>query len=329
MAAQPPKSASWERAMFQATDTAAEQPARRVAGRRRLSAHHRREQFTGYLFVLPAVILFGGFLAYPLLDSFYMSLTRYNFIYSRSPVWVGLGNYLQMFVDPSFRVALANTGGFTLMFLPLLLVLGLGIAQLIQAKALGGRIFQGIIFLPVVVPLSIAGVMFIWLYSRDFGLLNFLLAKVGLGVLSRNWLNTPETALPAIATVNLWKYTGLSVVLFLAGLLAIPNELYEAARMDGANSFHLLRYITIPNLKDTFVLVTIWGLIESWKVFTLPFVMTRGGPGDATQVLYLYIYQTAFKYFEVGKAAAMAFFLALVILLLSMLAIRLSRSEQS
>ncbi|MDO9130716.1 MAG: sugar ABC transporter permease, partial [Anaerolineales bacterium] len=156
---------------------------------------------------------------------------------------------------------------------------------------------------------------------------NFLLDKVGLGYMGRAWLNSPETALPAIAIVNLWKYTGLSVVLFLAGLLAIPSELYEAARIDGANAFQLLIYITIPNLKETYTLVTVWGLIESWKVFALPFVMTRGGPGDSTQVLYLYIYQTAFKYYDVGKAAAMAFFLALIILLLSLLTIRLMQTE--
>jgi multiple sugar transport system permease protein len=145
--------------------------------------------------------------------------------------------------------------------------------------------------------------------------------------LTRGWLSSPDTVLPAITIVSLWKYTGLAVVLFLAGIMAIPSELFEAARIDGANSFQLLFYITIPNLKESFSLVTIWGLIESWKVFALPFVMTKGGPGDAAQVLYLYIYQTAFRYFDIGKASAMAFFLALVILMLSILTIRLSRNE--
>jgi multiple sugar transport system permease protein len=290
--------------------------------------HRRRESVAGYLFILPALILFVGFLGYPLLHSLYLSLTKYNFVYSKAPTWVGLNNYVQMFGDPGFQVALLHTGQFTLMFLPALLLLGLGIASLIQARAVGGAVLQGVIFLPVVVPLSIAGVMFIWLYSDSFGLVNFLLSRVGLGSMGRAWLNTPETALPAIALVNLWKYTGLSVVLFLAGLAAIPSELYEAARIDGANSFQLLTRITIPNLKETFVLVTIWGLIEAWKVFALPFVMTKGGPGDATQVLYLYIYQTAFKYFEVGKASAMAFFLAFIIIVFSLLTIRLARTER-
>jgi ABC-type sugar transport system permease subunit len=288
----------------------------------------RRESLAGYLLILPAVILFVGFLGYPLLSSLYLSLTKYNFVYSKAPAWIGLNNYAQMFSDAGFRVALVHTGQFTLMFLPTLLVLGLGIASLINARAAGGAVLQGVIFLPVVVPLSIAGVMFIWMYSDSFGLVNFILSRVGLGGLGRAWLNTSETALPAIAVVDLWKYTGLAVVLFLGGLSAIPAELYEAARIDGANAFQLLTYITLPNLKETFVLATIWGLIESWKVFALPFVMTKGGPGDATQVLYLYIYQTAFNYYEVGKAAAMAFFLAFIILLLSVLTMRFARTEQ-
>lgn len=289
--------------------------------------NRRREALAGYLLILPALALFIGFLAYPLAYSFYLSLTKYNFVYSSTPTWIGLENYTKMFSDPQFRVALLHTGQFTLMFLPVLILLGLGIASMIHTHAIGGNILQGVIFLPVVVPLSIAGVMFIWLYSDNFGLLNFLLAKVGLGYLGRAWLNSPGTALPAIAIVNLWKYTGLSIVLFLAGLMSIPSELNEAARIDGANAFQLLIYITIPNLKETFALVTVWGLIESWKVFALPYVMTRGGPGDSTQVLYLYIYQTAFKYYDVGKAAAMAFFLALIILSFSLLAIRLTKTE--
>lgn len=294
---------------------------------RATSALKRREEIAGYLFILPALIMFVGFVAYPLAYSFYLSLAKFNFIYSHAPVWVGLSNYLQMFSDPGFQVALLNTGKFTLMFLPMLLGLGLGIASLVQARSIGGRLMQGLVFLPVVVPLSIAGVMFIWLYSNNFGLVNFVLDRVGLGHLARNWLNSSETALPAIATVNLWKYTGLSVILFLAGLQAISRDLYEAARIDGANALQLFLFITIPNLKETFALVTVWGLIESWKVFALPYVMTRGGPGDATQVLYLYTFQTAFRYFEVGKAAAIAFFLAFVILLLSWLTIRLMRTE--
>jgi len=308
--------------------SALEKPALLPEARRRsTSARRRQASVAAYLFILPALVLYVGFLGYPLVRSFYLSLTKYNFIYSAVPAWIGFGNYVQMFHDSAFLVSLLHTGEFTLMFLPALLVLGLGIASLIQSRAIGGRFFQGVIFLPVVVPLSIAGVMFMWLYSNDFGLVNFTLSLVGLGHLARAWLNSTDTALPAIALVNLWKYTGLSAVLFLAGLLAIPGELYEAARIDGAGGFQLLTHITIPNLRETFVLVTIWGLIESWKVFALPFVMTRGGPGDATQVLYLFIYQTAFKYFEVGKAAAMAFFLALIILLFSLLTIRLARTE--
>ena len=307
----------------------AQQPPNIPAGMRKttVSTLRRRESLAGQLLIVPALILFVGFLGYPLLQSLYLSLTKYNFVYSQKPTFVGLSNYVQMFRDPNFLVALLHTGQFTLMFLPALLVLGLGIATLIHAHAFGGRVMQGVIFLPVVVPLSIAGIMFIWLYSNDFGLVNFFLRQIGLGHLARAWLNSPGTALPAMALVNLWKYSGLAAVLFLAGLMAIPGELYEAARIDGAGGLQLLFNITIPNLKETFVLVTIWGLIESWKVFALPFVMTRGGPGDATQVVYLYIYQTAFKYFELGKGAAMAFFLAFIILVFSVLTLRLVHTE--
>jgi multiple sugar transport system permease protein len=291
------------------------------------SAARKREALAGYLFVFPATLFFVSFLAYPLAHSLYLSLTKYNFIYSSIPKFIGLQNYVNMLSDDAFLTALRHTLQFTLLFLPPLLIIGLAIALLVQSKAIGGPVAQGLIFLPVMIPLSIAGVVFIWFYADSFGLLNFFLQSIGLGWLARPWLTYSQTALPAIAVVNLWKYLGLSVILFLAGLAAISAELYEAARLDGANTWQLLIHITLPNLKESLGLVTVWGLIESWKVFALPYVMTRGGPGDATQVLYLHIYETSFRFFEVGKAAAMAFLLAFIILVLSLVTIRLTRSE--
>ena len=277
----------------------------------------------GYLFILPAAIFLFSFILYPLGRSLYLSLTDFNFIYSESPIWIGLENYISMFSEESARIALSNTAQFSSIFLPALLVLGLFIATLIDGSMLGSKLAQGLIFLPVAVPISVSGVMFLWLYNYQFGLLNWFLSLAGLGRFAAPWLSTPGTALNAMVVVKLWKDTGLAVLLFLAGLQAIPREIHDAAHIDGAGPLQSFFYVTLPNLKESLVLAGIWGLIESWKVFALPFVMTRGGPGSSTLTLYLFTYRTAFQFYNVGKASAMAFFVAFIIVFLSWLTTRL------
>lgn len=240
-----------------------------------------RQYAVPWLFVFPAVLFMGAFLLYPLLSALRISFSEYNFVYSEKPVFNGLTNYLQLFHDPHFLISLKNTAYYTLVFFPLFMLLALFLALLLNTKMRANNFFQTAILLPIVVPLSLAGVMFTWIFSQDFGILNHLLANVlHLPHLQRFWLGDVETAMNSLIAVGLWKYTSFGIILFLAGLKAISTDIYEAAKVDGVNAWQNLFYITLPNLKGSFSLVGIWGIIQAIKVYDQVVVMTNGGAGD-------------------------------------------------
>ncbi|HHY46862.1 MAG TPA: sugar ABC transporter permease [Firmicutes bacterium] len=266
------------------------------------------------------MVLLAAFLLYPLLSSFYLSLTDYNFVYSPKPEFSGLSNFVKLARDSYFVTAFRNTLQYTVVFFPLLVILALLLALLLNSKVKGTGIFQTAILLPIVVPLSLAGVMFTWIFSEDFGILNHLLANVfGLPGLRRFWLGDPATAMYSLTAVGLWKYTGFAVILFLAGLKAIPGDIYEAAKVDGVSPWQSLVYVTLPNLRGSFALVGAWGIIQAIKVYDQVVVMTNGGPGNSTLVLYLYAWKNAFEFFEMGYAEAIAYFTGALAFVISIL----------
>jgi multiple sugar transport system permease protein len=270
-----------------------------------------KKNITSWLFILPAVLFMGAFLLYPLLSALQISFSDYNFAYSDKPVFNGITNYLTMFKDPHFLIAFKNTMYYTVVFFPLLLVIALLLALLLNSNVKGIGIFQTAILLPIVVPLSLAGIMFTWIFSKDFGILNHLLANVlHLPDLCHFWLGEVDTAMNSLIVVGLWKYVGFAVILFLSGLKAISGDIYEAAKVDGVNLWQNLLYITLPNLKGSFGLVGIWGIIQAIKVYDQVVVMTNGGPGTSTLVLYLYSWKNAFSFFNMGLGEAIAFFTA-------------------
>jgi len=251
----------------------------------------------------------GIFLLYPLVNSIYLSFTNYNFVYSNKPEFTGFENYKNIFSDSYFIVALRNTFYYTLVFFPLIILFSFLLALLLNSKTKGIGFFQSTILLPIIVPLSLAGVMFTWIFAKDFGILNYLLDNIlKLPQLTHFWLAEKETALNSLVVVGLWKYIGFCVILFLAGLKSIPDDIYESAKVDGANPLQRLIYITIPNLRSSFLLVAIWSIIQAIKVYDQVVVMTKGGPGDTTLVLYLYAWKNAFEYFEMGYAQTIALF---------------------
>lgn len=287
------------------------------------------ENITSWLFVLPAVLLMVAFLLYPLLSALRISFSEYNFVYSEKPIFNGLTNYIKLFQDPYFIVALKNTLYYTLIFFPLFMLIALCLALLLNTKVKGNSIFQTAILLPIVVPLSLAGIMFTWIFSQDFGILNHLLANVlHLPHLQRFWLGDNGTAMNSLIAVGLWKYTGFGIILFLSGLKAISSDIYEAARVDGVNSWQKLLYITLPNLKGSFLLVGIWGIIQAIKVYDQVVVMTNGGPGNSTLVLYLYAWKNAFKFFHMGLGEAIAFFTAALAIIISLIFNRILKPEK-
>lgn len=277
----------------------------------------------GYLFIAPAMFFMFSFVLYPLLNTLYLSFTEYNFVYSESPKFVGLENYLAMFTDDRFYEALYRTGEFTLWFLPPLIILSLFVAILLNTQIKGWKLFQSLVFVPTVVPLSISGILFVWILDPQFGLLNESLKAIGLSQLAQSWLLNPSTAMKSIAGVSLWKYAGFNIILFLSGLQAIPKQLYESAKLDGASFWQEVFYISLPNIKETFITVSIWSIIVTLKSFTQMFVMTSGGPARATTVLYHYVYEVVFNFYDLGYGSALAYFLAISIFLISVISTKL------
>ncbi len=286
------------------------------------------KQIPGYFFLMPAFLFIFVYMIYPLLYSLFLSFTQYNFAFDDNPAFSGLANYIKLFSDTYFLDALRNTVVFSLMFFPGLMVIALVFALLLDRGVKGTAFFRTSIFLPVVIPLSLTGIIFQWILNEQYGLLNYFLSDIlGMGFLAKNWLGDDFWALFSIVAVSLWKYMGMLVVLYMAGLQAIPNELYEAARVDGATGFKKILHITLPNLRETYVVCGIWTIIQAVKVFEQPFIMTQGGPGTSTLVLYQYTWENAFRYYEMGYASAIAYFMGIMILILSLLNLKLSKSE--
>jgi multiple sugar transport system permease protein len=285
-------------------------------------------QIPGYFFLMPAFLFIFVYMIYPLLNSLYLSFTTYNFAFDSKPVFSGFANYIKMFSDTYFIDAFRNTMVFSLMFFPSLMIISLIFALMLDKGVKGSGFFRTSIFLPVVIPLSLTGIIFQWILNEQYGLLNFFLSDIlHAGFLAKNWLGDDFWALVSIVVVSVWKYLGMLVVLYMAGLQAIPNELYEAAKVDGATGFKRLVYITLPNLRESYVLCGIWAIIQSVKVFEQPFIMTQGGPGTSTLVLYQYTWENAFKFYDMGYASAIAYVMGFLILILSLLNLRLSKSE--
>jgi len=287
-----------------------------------------KKQIPGYFFVAPGLLFMGVYMMYPLIYSLILSFTQYNFAYDAKPVFIGFGNYIKMWSDPYFLASLKNTAVFSLIFFPIVMVLALVIALMLEKGVKGSGFFRTSIFLPVVIPLSLTGIVFQWILNEQYGLFNFILKDIfNLGFLARNWLGDDTWAMISIAFVSIWKYVGMLVILFMAGLQAIPKDLYEAAEVDGATGFKKILYITLPNLRESYVVCGIWAIIQSVKVFEQPFIMTGGGPGTSTLVLYQYTWENAFKYYEMGYASAIAYVMGAIILLLSVLNLRLGKQE--
>ncbi|MHB1651773.1 MAG: carbohydrate ABC transporter permease [Desulfitobacteriaceae bacterium] len=296
----------------------------------RLSWYGRKKKFAGVLFTLPALIFIFTFMLYPLVYSFYISLFKYNFVYDRTPKFVGLGNYIQAFNDSAFLISLKHTFVFAFFYVLIIMVASLILALLIFQKIKFNGIYRTAIFLPIVVPLSLSSLAFLWILHQNYGLLNHILGDVlGLKSLTYPWLNNGTTAMGSIIGVALWATIGFETILFLGGLQAIPRDILEAAEVDGANGFRRLLYIILPNLRETYILTGIWAVLHGLKVFVEPMVMTDGGPGDSTTVLYQQIYLTAFTYFDMGYASAMAYILAAVALIFSALNYLVNRTKES
>ncbi|MDT2732997.1 sugar ABC transporter permease [Enterococcus thailandicus] len=265
------------------------------------------------LFLLPSLIGFLLFIIYPVFYSLGVSFTDWDLI---NPMkFVGLKNYQNLLHDPKFWNSLKNTFLFILGYLPSVMIIGLMVALLLNSKLKMKAVFRGIYFLPVVTSWVAVSLVWKWLFNPKFGLINYFLSL--LSVQGPNWLNDPKTAMLAIIITSVWKDIGFIMVLYLGGLQNISPSLYEAADIDGADHWHQFWKITLPMLKPTTFFVSMISLINSFQVFDQVNIMTEGGSGEATTVLVQNIYNSAFKYSEMGYAAAMSWVLFLIILVVS------------
>lgn len=275
-----------------------------------MSPRARQEAIEGYIGLSPWLIGFLAFSLGPILASIYFSMTQWTI--TRPPEWIGLANYQRMFTrDPLFWQALKVTFLYVLYSLPLKLVGGLALSLLLNLKIRGMNFFRTVFYIPAVISGVAVAMMWTWLLQPDYGAVNSLLSLVG--IQGPGWFWDPDTALFSVALMSVWNVGGAAVI-YLAGLQNIPPHLYEAAQIDGANTWHRFWKITIPMLTPTLFFQLVIEMIDSFRVFTQAFVITRGGPLRATYFYMLYLYEEAFQNFNMGYASALAIVLTLIVL---------------
>jgi multiple sugar transport system permease protein len=296
-----------------------------TASRLRETLRQIRKNGSAYLFIAPGLVHFAIFTVFAVAFAFYISFHEWNIIKPDKP-FVGLENYVKLISDPRFHRAVKNTLTF-MVGVPLNLLTGLFVALLLNTKVRGQAIFRTLFYIPVVTPLVVSSIIWKWVYQGDYGLLNYYLLKFGLIEHKIVWLANPDLALPALIVMGIWMGTGSTMVIYLAGLQSIPEEMYDAAKVDGASAFQRLMYITIPLLRPTTFFLTITGIIGTFQIFTEVYIMTNGGPLNRTTTIGYYLYTNAFRELEMGYATAMAFVLFAMIFLFTLIQWKYTRGD--
>ena len=297
-----------------------------VAGRRgrRLNLK-QREALTGWLFVSPALIGFGIFTFGAILYSLYLSFTDYDMF--GTPEWVGLENYIKAFTNDDFYQYFGNTFYFAIVLVPVVLVISLFLAILINKKV--GKLtkaYRVALFLPSITSTVAVSMVWLWIFNPDMGILNNFLTAIGFHN-PPMWLSDPEWSKPALIIMRVWQMSGYYMLLFLAGLQTIPETLYEAAEVDGASSWQRFTRITVPMLSNTTFVVVILLIIESFNMFESIFVMTEGGPLGSTSTIMYYIYEQGFMSYNMGYASALAWIFFALILVFTLIQFRFRREQ--
>jgi multiple sugar transport system permease protein len=286
-----------------------------------------RRQRIGLLFTLPAIITVALVIGYPLLWAANLSFQSEDAIAPQGdPHYVGLDNYAAMLGSSDFRAAMFQTGGFVITTISLELLIGFPIALLLSRRLRGIGIFKLIVTLPLLMAPSVAGLLFRFLFADQYGAINHLLSMVGIeGPL---WVADPWAARAAILIANLWLATPFVILVLLAGMASLPEEPFEAARVDGATGRQLLRYIMLPLLRPAILVILVVRLTDAFRIFDLVYILTGGGPGDFTQVASTFIYRETFVRLHFPQAAAASFLLVGLVVLLSVLLFRVLRTRQ-
>ena len=299
-------------------DLAVRRPRRSGAVRRVVASDH----FTGWAFVTPGVVIILLFGAVPIVWSAVMSFQRNNLLSPSTP-FVGLANYRQMARDPVVAQAIQHTLVYTALFVPGTMAVGLFLAVAMNRQIRFISVYRTAAFATMAISTISEAIVFIWLFDPSYGVVNYFLSRVG--VPQQQFLNSPSEALFVIVAMTIWGWTGFAVVIYLAALQAIPQSLLEAAAIDGAGPWRTFRRITLPLLSPASLFLAVWLTINALQLFDEVYLSTQGGPLNATTVLVYYLYNQAFQQFNFGYASAIAYFLFLVIIVITAIQFRVGR----
>jgi multiple sugar transport system permease protein len=298
-------------------------PTRHPKLRRGLSRRERQNLVNGLLFCSPWLIGFSVFLAYPIIASFYYSLTEFSVL--QTPSFIGAANYRELMGDGVFWQSLGNTFVYAAFALPFGMFVALSIAMLLNTEVKGMAIYRTIYFLPSLVPTVATAILWLWIFNGQYGVLNYGLGKIG--ITGPNWLTDPQWVKGALVLLSVWG-VGNAVVIYLAGLQDVPEHLYEAADLDGAHWLQKIRHVTLPMLSPVILFNGIIGIIGTFQFFAIPFVMAPNGqPARSAYFVAVSLYDNAFTYLQMGYASAIAWILFLLIAALTALAFWVSRGR--
>ncbi len=276
-----------------------------------------------YVFITPAMTLFLIFTVLPVIAAFLLSFTSYDIL---SPIkWVGGANYNRLLTDELFWRGVRNVAYYALLYVPSMIALSLSLALGLNRPMPGMTLFRTLFYLPAVTSSIAAATVWSWMFQKNYGVVNQALGLFG--IQGPNWLASSDTAMYAIVIVTLWQGIGSNIIIYLAGLSGVPGYLYEAAALDGANSWQQFRFITVPALRTTTFFVVFMSLIGAFQLFDQAYVMTQGGPGYATTTAVYQIYSNGFTQLRMGYASAQAFVLAAAILVVSALNLRFNKDS--
>lgn len=291
------------------------------------SSYKRMEKTSGMIMSAPAVILLAAFLIVPIIYTIYYSFFTYQVIRPDNIIFSGIENYLDLLKDSSFWQALRNTVYFTVLVVPIQCVLALALAMLVSSRRRGVSVFRTMYFSPQVTSMVVIAILWTILYNSNSntGLINAFLTSFGFEAI--DFLNNPDTAMNSIIFMSAWQGAGYQMMIFLAGLNGIPQEQYEAASVDGAGKWAQFRYVTIPGLMNTIKYVLMITIIQAMKLFTQPYIMTKGGPQNKTKTLVYYIYEQGFQRGNFGYACAAAAVFFVIVVVISLLVKKITKTN--
>jgi multiple sugar transport system permease protein len=289
------------------------------------------DRLTPYLYILPAGVFLAAIMGYPIVFAIFMSFQKYNLttLVSRHSQFIGLDNYTAVLANPNFWVALKHSLTFTFASIFFQFAIGLGLAILFSKPFRGSNIMRGLLLSGWQIPSVVTGTIFLWLFNLDYGLVNFVLTSLHLIQEPIGWVTQANTALVTVILVNIWLGIPFNTILLTAGITGLPEEVFEAATVDGANTWQKLIYMTIPLLRSTILATLMLGFIYTLRVFDVIWIMTKGGPANATEVLPTFAYRLSFINFNFGQSAAVSVIILAILLVAAVFYLKFSVQEKA